>query len=244
VKARLGHISCTAERGRNGQQRLHSSRNVRVNPSVLSPVSSSKQHADSTQDGADTELYRLSDRQWSRGQRSGSPTAFNLSFVDRSRYFSCKYLVIYPHEAERNPFQTPFSVLRSPFPVLRSPFSVLRSPFPVPRSKCRHCAIVAVCKFLFFTSGNIEIVVLCFVTPCSLVLCNDVSEDTLPYSSKCVGSALLECFHTDMADYYEISCVTNNGNVLFKYPIRKLAASRDLPNLRTGRNRVPALSEM
>jgi hypothetical protein len=42
----------------------------------------------------------------SRGQRGGSLTAVNLSFLDRSRYFSFKKLLIYPHEAERTPFQT------------------------------------------------------------------------------------------------------------------------------------------
>jgi hypothetical protein len=30
----------------------------------------------------------------------------NLRFLDRSCYFSFKQLLIYPHEAERNPFQT------------------------------------------------------------------------------------------------------------------------------------------
>jgi hypothetical protein len=37
------------------------------------------------------------DRGVSRGQRGGSPTAVNLSFLDRSRYFSFKYLLIYPN---------------------------------------------------------------------------------------------------------------------------------------------------
>jgi hypothetical protein len=46
------------------------------------------------------------DRGVSRGQRGGSPTVVNLSFLDRSRYFSFKYLLIYPHEVEWNPFQT------------------------------------------------------------------------------------------------------------------------------------------
>jgi hypothetical protein len=39
-------------------------------------------------------------------QRGGYPTVVNLSFLDRSRYFSFKYLLIYPHYAERAPFQT------------------------------------------------------------------------------------------------------------------------------------------
>jgi hypothetical protein len=34
------------------------------------------------------------------------PMAVNLVFVDRSRYFSFKYLLIYPHEAELTPFHT------------------------------------------------------------------------------------------------------------------------------------------
>jgi hypothetical protein len=46
------------------------------------------------------------DRGVSRGQRGGSPTVVNLSFLDRSRYISFKELLIYPHEAEWTPFQT------------------------------------------------------------------------------------------------------------------------------------------
>jgi hypothetical protein len=34
----------------------------------------------------------------SRGQRGGSPTVVNLSFLDRSRYFSFRYFLIHPHE--------------------------------------------------------------------------------------------------------------------------------------------------
>jgi hypothetical protein len=34
----------------------------------------------------------------SSGQRGGSPTVVNLSFLDRSRYFSFKQLLIYPHK--------------------------------------------------------------------------------------------------------------------------------------------------
>jgi hypothetical protein len=34
------------------------------------------------------------------------PTATYLSFLDRSRYFSFKQLLNYPHEAEWTPFQT------------------------------------------------------------------------------------------------------------------------------------------
>jgi hypothetical protein len=48
----------------------------------------------------------FADREVSRGQRGGSLTAVNLSFIDRSRYFSIKYLLIYAHEAEWTPFQT------------------------------------------------------------------------------------------------------------------------------------------
>jgi hypothetical protein len=48
----------------------------------------------------------FADRGVSRGQSGGSPTAVNLSSLDRSRYFSFKYLLIYPHEAEWTPFQT------------------------------------------------------------------------------------------------------------------------------------------
>jgi hypothetical protein len=46
------------------------------------------------------------DRGVSRCQCSGSPTAVNLSFLDWSRYFSFKWLIIYSHRAEWTPFQT------------------------------------------------------------------------------------------------------------------------------------------
>jgi hypothetical protein len=46
------------------------------------------------------------DRGVSRGQRSGSPTVVNLSVLDRSRYFSFKWLFIYRPEAEWISFQT------------------------------------------------------------------------------------------------------------------------------------------
>jgi hypothetical protein len=48
----------------------------------------------------------FADRGVSRGQHGGTPTVVYLSFLDRSRYFSFKYLLIYPHEAEWTPFQT------------------------------------------------------------------------------------------------------------------------------------------
>jgi hypothetical protein len=41
-----------------------------------------------------------------RGQSEGFTTDVNLSFVDRSWYFSFKQLLIYPHEAEWTLFQT------------------------------------------------------------------------------------------------------------------------------------------
>jgi hypothetical protein len=44
----------------------------------------------------------------SRVQRGGSPTVVNLGFLDRSRYFSFKYLLIYPQEDEWFPFQINF----------------------------------------------------------------------------------------------------------------------------------------
>jgi hypothetical protein len=39
----------------------------------------------------------------SRGQRSGSPMVVNLSFLDRSRYFSFKSLLIYPFKVWVDP---------------------------------------------------------------------------------------------------------------------------------------------
>jgi hypothetical protein len=38
-----------------------------------------------------------------------APTSVNLGFIDRSRYFSFKYLLIYPHEAEWTPSQAYYS---------------------------------------------------------------------------------------------------------------------------------------
>jgi hypothetical protein len=48
----------------------------------------------------------FADRGVSSGQRGGSPATVNLSFLDRSRYFSFKQRLIYPHEADWTPFQT------------------------------------------------------------------------------------------------------------------------------------------
>jgi hypothetical protein len=48
----------------------------------------------------------FADRKVSRGQRGGSLTVVNISFLDRNRYVSFKYLFIYPREADWPPFQT------------------------------------------------------------------------------------------------------------------------------------------
>jgi hypothetical protein len=45
----------------------------------------------------------FADRGVSCGQRGGSPTVVNLSFLDRSRYFSFKQLLIYPHKGWVDP---------------------------------------------------------------------------------------------------------------------------------------------
>jgi hypothetical protein len=45
------------------------------------------------------------DRGVSRGQRGGSPTVVNLCFLERSRYFTFKWLLILTR-AELTPFQT------------------------------------------------------------------------------------------------------------------------------------------
>jgi hypothetical protein len=50
-------------------------------------------------------LPKFADRGVSCSQRGGSPTSINLSFLDRSRYFSSKSLLFYPQEAEWSPFQ-------------------------------------------------------------------------------------------------------------------------------------------
>jgi hypothetical protein len=48
----------------------------------------------------------FADRGVSRGQRGRTPTDVHISFLDPSRYFSFKKLLIYPHEVEWTPFQT------------------------------------------------------------------------------------------------------------------------------------------
>jgi hypothetical protein len=78
--------------------------NKQTNPVAFSP------QANST-DWAAANCRRIlvptfADRWVSRGQRGGSPTVVNLSFLDRSRYFSFKYLLIYAHVDEWTPFQT------------------------------------------------------------------------------------------------------------------------------------------
>jgi hypothetical protein len=45
----------------------------------------------------------FADRGVSRGQRGGSPMVVNLSFLDRSRYFSFEQLLIYPHKGWVDP---------------------------------------------------------------------------------------------------------------------------------------------
>jgi hypothetical protein len=45
----------------------------------------------------------FADREVSRGQRGGSLTVVNLSFLDRGRYVSSKYLLIYPHKGRVDP---------------------------------------------------------------------------------------------------------------------------------------------
>jgi hypothetical protein len=53
------------------------------------------------------------DRGVSRGQRGGSPTVVNLSFLDRSRYFSFKYLLIYSHKGWVDPVPDPLLLRKS-----------------------------------------------------------------------------------------------------------------------------------
>jgi hypothetical protein len=47
------------------------------------------------------------DRGMSRSQGGGSPTVVNLCFLDRSRYFSFNYLLIYPHKGWVDPVPDP-----------------------------------------------------------------------------------------------------------------------------------------
>jgi hypothetical protein len=53
------------------------------------------------------------DRRVLRGQRGGSPTVVNISFLDWIRYFSFKQLLIYPHTGCVDPVPDPVSLRRS-----------------------------------------------------------------------------------------------------------------------------------
>jgi hypothetical protein len=53
------------------------------------------------------------DRGVSCGQRGGSPVVVNLSFLDRSRYFSFKWLLIYPRKGWVDPVSDPLSLRKS-----------------------------------------------------------------------------------------------------------------------------------
>jgi hypothetical protein len=53
------------------------------------------------------------DRGVSRGQRGGSATDVKLSFLDRSRYFSFKELLIYPHKGWVDPVPDPLPLRKS-----------------------------------------------------------------------------------------------------------------------------------
>jgi hypothetical protein len=55
----------------------------------------------------------FTDRGVSRGQRGGSPTVVNLSFLDRSRYFSFKRLLIYSHKGWVDPVPDPLLLRKS-----------------------------------------------------------------------------------------------------------------------------------
>jgi hypothetical protein len=58
---------------------------TKTNPVVLSPQANYTDRA--TASGWGILVSTLVHRGVSRGQRSGTPTAVNLSFLDRSRYF-------------------------------------------------------------------------------------------------------------------------------------------------------------
>jgi hypothetical protein len=53
------------------------------------------------------------DRGVSRGQRGGSPNVVNLSFLDRSRYFSFKELLIYTRKGWVDPVPDPLLLRKS-----------------------------------------------------------------------------------------------------------------------------------
>jgi hypothetical protein len=55
----------------------------------------------------------FADRGVSRGQRGRPPTVVNLSFLDRIRYFSFKYLLIYPHKGWVDPVPDPLLLRKS-----------------------------------------------------------------------------------------------------------------------------------
>jgi hypothetical protein len=79
--------------------------NKKTNPVALSPRTNSIDWATAT---CRRNLVLSSvDRGVSRGKRGGSPTVVNLSFLDRSRYFSFKSLLIYPHKGWMDPVPDP-----------------------------------------------------------------------------------------------------------------------------------------
>jgi hypothetical protein len=53
------------------------------------------------------------DREVSRGQRGRSPAVVNLSFLDRSCYFSFRQLLIYSHKGRVDPVPDPLLLRKS-----------------------------------------------------------------------------------------------------------------------------------
>jgi hypothetical protein len=53
------------------------------------------------------------DKGVSCGQRGRSPTVIYLSFLDQSRYYSFKYLLIYPHKGWVEPVPDPLILRKS-----------------------------------------------------------------------------------------------------------------------------------
>jgi hypothetical protein len=79
------------------------STNKQKNSVALSPQANYTDSTNAT--GRRILVATFADRGVSRGQRGGTLTAVNASFLDRKHYFSFKYLLIYPHEAEWTPLQ-------------------------------------------------------------------------------------------------------------------------------------------
>jgi hypothetical protein len=94
-----------------GQKHIQFPNQKKTNSAALSPQANYTDWATAT--CRRSLVPTFVDRGVSRGQRGGSPTVVNVSFLDRSRYFSFKYLLIYPHKGWVDPVPDPLLLRKS-----------------------------------------------------------------------------------------------------------------------------------